>query len=271
MTKSSFATTSTNISVSDAKLTILGCMAGAPIGDSPASGYLLEVGEEKILIDCGPGVVAALAQLDLAHHLTAVLISHRHADHCADLIALAYARLFPKVFEPLPLFGPADLQQTLEGLNTLFAIPSLPSLQQPLTSALPFTSLAPNAKHDVAGLELHTHLMQHPVETFAYQFPELGFVYTADGCLTDGLVAFTKGCRTLLAEATYLKDTLADVAAHGHMTSLEAASLAKRSGTKQLILTHFVTPSQSAKSLTEARECFEVVDVASPMKSFLLE
>jgi ribonuclease BN (tRNA processing enzyme) len=239
-------------------------MAGAPADNSPASGYLLQTEKQALLIDCGPGVVAMLAKLGVLHELTGVLISHRHADHCADLTALAYARLFPDVMKAIPLYGPADLEQTLVGLNTIFGIPSLPSLREPLTTALPFKPLLPNMKHEVLGLELYTHQTQHPVETFAYNFPELGFVYTADGRLTKGLIDFAKGCRTLLAEATHLRNTRADLSEHGHMTSEDAARLARQSGAKQLVLTHFAKTSQIKTSLLEAKAGFECVEVARP-------
>jgi ribonuclease BN (tRNA processing enzyme) len=245
-------------------------MAGAPSNESPASGYLLQTEKHTLLLDCGPGVVAVLAKLGMLHQLTAVFISHRHADHCADLTALAYARLFPDGLEPIPLYGPADLEQTLFGLDALFGIPSLPSLRQPLSTALPFTPLSSNSQQEVLGLELHTHKTQHPVETFAYNFPELGFVYTADGSLTQGLIDFARGCHTLLAEATYLKDTRADLSEHGHMTSLDAATLAKRSNAKRLVLTHFSRPSQLEQTLLEAKHEFDCAELARPLVTFHL-
>ena len=171
--------------------------------------------------------------------LTAVVISHRHADHCADLTALAYARQFPEPLKPLPLYGPQDLAATLVGLDELFGIPSLPSLAAPILTALPFNILKAGGVFEVAGLRLQCLRMNHPVETLAYKFPELGFTYTADGSLTDELIDFAKGSRTLLAECTYLKDSVADLVAHGHMTTVHAARLAEESGAKQLILTHF--------------------------------
>lgn len=250
------------------RLTILGCMAGAPAAESPASGYLVQSQDKTILVDCGPGIVAALAKLGMIEKLDAVFISHRHADHCADLVALAYARLFPRILPPLPLFGPEDLQTTLEGLNHLFAIPSLASLQSPLTSALPFIALYPGQKTTVTGMEISTHLMQHPVETLAYHFIDLNLVYTADGALTTSLINFAQGTQTLLAEATYLQDTRANLSQHGHMTATDAAHLANCCGTQTLILTHFATTSQIELSLIEARTGFPNSQIAQAMRIF---
>jgi ribonuclease BN (tRNA processing enzyme) len=245
-------------------------MAGAPSGASAASGYLLETPGVTLLIDCGPGVVAALAKRDKLRKLDAVIISHRHADHCADLVALAYARLFPKPLPPLPLFGPTDMLPVIEGLNALFAIPSLPSLRQPLSAALPFTPLAPEQRYDILGVALQTHRTQHPVETLAYKFPCVGLAYTADGRLTPELIAFVTGCPTLLAEATYLASTEADLTTHGHMTSVDAARLAACSGAAQLILTHFATSEQMKQSVREAQRCFGAARAAEPLACITL-
>ena len=225
---------------------------------------MLEANSETILIDCGPGVVAGLAKLALIPKLTAVLISHRHADHCADLTALAYARQFPVPLHPLPLYGPHDLLGTLVGLDKLFGIPSLPSLATPIMTALPFNALKAGEIADVAGLESHSFRMNHPVETLAYKFPDLSFTYTADGSLTDELVEFAKGSRTLLAECTYLKDTKADLIVHGHMTTIHAARLAEESGAEQLILTHFASLDMLDAVRNEVAPLFASFVIATP-------
>ena len=100
---------------------------------------------------------------------------------------------------------------------------------------------------------------------------EFGFVYTADGSLTGGLIDFAKGCHTLLAEATYLKDTRADLSAHGHMTSVDGADLARQSGSSQLVLTHFARASRVDQTLLEAQSKFECVKAARPLEVFQLQ
>ena len=74
-------------------LHVLGC---APAGGNPGeacSGYLVTAGGSRILLDCGPGVVSLLLARDAAP-LDAIVLSHLHFDHVADLIPLAFAHTF---------------------------------------------------------------------------------------------------------------------------------------------------------------------------------
>ena len=251
-----------------AELLVIGCRAGSPGVESPASGYVLFAGEKTLLIDCGPGVVASLAARGLIEQLDVVIVTHAHADHCADLVALAYHRLFPVRMEPLPLYGPAALRVTLTALDQVFGIPTLPDLNAPLAAALPFTALSANAAEHVEGFRLETHRTVHPVETLALRFPAFGLTYTSDGALTDGLVRFAQGTSTLLAEATYLSDDVsdggADLVTHGHMTAAQAGTLAQRSGAQTLILTHLTDFAQARAYREEALKRFENVQVAKP-------
>lgn len=231
-----------------ATLTILGCRAGAPAAGAAASGYLIQSEQATVLVDCGPGVALALASLEPAPALDAVIISHRHADHCADLLALAYQRRFPTALPVLPLFGPPDLAAILAGLDQLFGMPSLPTLARPLQDTFAFCPVAPGDSFVAAGLLVETCAGQHPVPTLAMRFPALGLAYTSDTALTDALVQLARGATTLLAEATYLTAAGHDLVGHGHLTAGQAGVLASLIGAQQLILTHLANPAEAAQS-----------------------
>ena len=62
------------------KLTVIGCSPAWPNAGGAQSGYLVE-GEGRLLLDCGPGVLARLRRLDDGWpRVDAVAITHFHAD-----------------------------------------------------------------------------------------------------------------------------------------------------------------------------------------------
>jgi len=73
------------------KLTVLGCCGPYPAAGGACSGYLLEEDGYRVLIDCGNGVLSRLQQHLKSWELEAVLLSHLHFDHTADLMVLRYA------------------------------------------------------------------------------------------------------------------------------------------------------------------------------------
>ena len=91
------------------RLTILGSGSPEPYARRASSGYLLEIGEEKLLFDCGGGVVSRL--IEAGHSpgdIDYVFFSHLHSDHMLD-----YARLVHASWEmngkPIKVFGPRPL------------------------------------------------------------------------------------------------------------------------------------------------------------------
>lgn len=85
--------------------------SGGPIPDSgrASSGYLLwSDGRPRLLVDAGGGVFQRFGQAgaDIAE-LDAILLTHLHADHSTDLVALLKGGYFSDRSRPLPLIGPS--------------------------------------------------------------------------------------------------------------------------------------------------------------------
>lgn len=237
-------------------LRIIGCRAGSPTYGNPASGTLLTTSEGTILIDCGPGVLVNLTEQEV-ENLIGVIISHRHADHCLDLMALAYRVLFPSLQKPIPLFGPPSLLEMIKSYDDLFGIPSLPTLKRPIATAFSFSPVIPGDSFTVAGSFIfETALMHHPVETMAVKSVDFNVVVTADGSYTEGLQKLCTGCDILIAEATYPDDEGRHLEEHGHMTAAVCASLAKKAEVKHLIVTHLSDPADSEVTIAKVKKLF---------------
>lgn len=82
-------------------------------------------------------------------------------------------------------------------------------------------------------------------------------------------IEIARGARLLLCESTYL-DRDADLAhKHFHLTAKEAATIAKKAGVHELILTHFSARYQDVREFeVEARQVFPNAHAADDLKVF---
>src|ERR1041385_8932335 len=62
------------------KLTVVGCSPAWPNPGGVQSGYLLD-GPGRLLLDCGPGVLARLREHEPWPALDAIAVPHWHLDH----------------------------------------------------------------------------------------------------------------------------------------------------------------------------------------------
>ncbi|MQA09755.1 MAG: MBL fold metallo-hydrolase [Pseudonocardiaceae bacterium] len=244
-------------------LTVLTCEAGR------TSGYLLDHDGRHVLIDCGPGVVDAVQRHVSLSELQAVVITHAHADHCLDVVGLAYALQFPVPREqPLPLYVPAEMTDLLSVLDGQFGVPTLPALRRPIASS---TELHPLELDDnspieiVPGLFLTVRPALHAVASAALRFS------AADGCIafssdtgwTDTLLATAEESDLFVCEATYLQATPEELTGHGHLTASQAAQLAHDAGARGLLLTHLSALGDGPQALADARRHYTgVLDLA---------
>lgn len=97
------------------KLTILGSGSPEAYARRASSGYLVEIGKDKILLDCGGGVFDNLLRAGLLpSDITHLVFSHLHSDHMMD-----YGRLIHAAWEeggaPVQVYGPAPLAKINHG------------------------------------------------------------------------------------------------------------------------------------------------------------
>jgi len=98
------------------RLTVLGSGNAVPTARRGCPGLLLRAGGETVLIDPGPGALAAAARRGAGPgDITAVLVSHLHLDHHLDLAALLFALHEPRFRgrPPLRVLGPRGLRRVL--------------------------------------------------------------------------------------------------------------------------------------------------------------
>lgn len=233
------------------RVTVLGTSATYPSSASPASGYLLRHDGVSLWIDAGSGTFAALQGHVSPSSLTALFMSHQHADHCTDAIGLFYALRHGSVNrDVIPVYCPQAVTDTLGRF--------VDAADGAFTDVATFEDPTNGSPVRLDGVGLTFAETNHPVPTLALR-AEAGdavFVYTADTGPSDRLVDFAAGADLLLAEATY-QGASGDKPWPHHLTAGEAGTLAKQAGVGTLVLTHIWPEFDPDQSLWEAGEEFD--------------
>lgn len=226
------------------KLTVIGNNGPYPKAGGACSGYLLEDGSTKILIDCGNGVLSALLKVCDAENLDAILLSHLHSDHMSDVLILKYAiglkKLRGKFEGSIPLYLPMEDQDLVSRLNYNDAFNIIPIIEE--------ESLTVNE------LEIKFKEMVHPVKTYGIKVKKEDkvFVYSGDTSYNDGLVELADEADFFLCESGILEKDKDENS--NHLTPKEAGDIATKAKVKRLVLTHFSPEYRLDKIMHEDRK-----------------
>ncbi len=245
------------------KLTILGSGSPEAYARRASSGFLLEVGADRILFDCGGGVVDNLIRSGrLPKDITHLFFTHYHSDHMMD-----YARLVHAAWDegalPLKVFGPKPLAAITDGYfgrggvlnNDLRARTELIQSQQVWVArggTLPRPWPAPEITEIEAGFTYQGNGWQLGSAEASHAQPILDclgfsveaggkkFVYSGDTGINDNITALCRDANFLLhwcyrGAGEQLHPALQAFSPDPG----EVADMAKSAGVKRLYLSHF--------------------------------
>jgi ribonuclease Z len=98
------------------------------------------------------------------------------------------------------------------------------------------------------------------------------FAVVIDTRYCQNAIDIARGAKVLLCESTYTDEHRELAYEHYHLTSKQAATLAKNAGVKQLILTHFSARYQNLREMEqEAKAIFPNTQMAEDLKYFPFE
>ena len=205
-------------------VTVLGFYGGYPHDGIGTSGYLLQDDDKKLLIDCGSGVLNALSKYMKPTDLDAVVLSHYHHDHTADVGVLQYEWLAAKKENLLPIYGHTQdfvnyAQLTVENA----------------TKGIAYNDFEPT---QIGSLKFEFLRTVHPVPAYAMRITDKEgkvLVYTADTTYFDGLIDFAKDADLLIADTNFPENVTGRKA---HLNTKEAGTLAKQANVKRLLISH---------------------------------
>lgn len=245
------------------KLTVVGSApAYSARPGRAASCYLVEHGTTRVALDFGHGAFSELWRYTAPGDLTAIAISHLHADHNVDLIPLRHWVKYENDGRGPALHAPVELRRRMADYQRVVD----PQLEPDFLACLPGDALTPGTF--VAGdLLVEAARVTHIADSFAFRVSVAGgggagLVYSGDCAVADDLLPLIRPGDTLLSEAAF---GVGPTGGGGHLTAAEAAGAAARGGAARLVLTHILDGRDEAGSVAQASGIFSgPVEAAQP-------
>jgi ribonuclease BN (tRNA processing enzyme) len=236
-------------------LTVLGCSGSVPGPLSPASGYLLRAEDTSVVLDLGNGAFGALQRYLDPFTLDGLVLSHLHADHCADVSALTVYRRYhphPPPHGVLPLYGPSDVA---ERLAAAYAPSADERKTTDLSDVYDFRSYREPVR--IGPFELRAVPVEHLCEAYALRVSHAGriLVFSGDTGPCRQLAELATGADVLLAEASW--PDLPSNPPGVHLSGKDAGEAAAAGGVGRLLITHVPPWTDPEQVLAEAKAAFD--------------
>lgn len=240
------------------EVTLLG--TGSPIPDANRAGpsTLVRAGGQTFLVDCGRGVQQRLTAAGTgANVLTALLLTHLHSDHIADLgdvIITRWVSTFTPDPAPLPIIGPPGTAEVVEatlkafGFDIGYRIAHHADLNSP--PPVEVFEYTDGPVWDRDGVQIRVAPTDHrpvtPTIGFRVEHADASVVLAGDSVPCESLDTLAFGAGALVH--TVIRKDLIDAMpmqrirdiCDYHSSVEEAAATAARAGVGILILTHYV-------------------------------
>jgi len=269
-------------------ITLLGTGTPAPSLTRQSSGYLIDVGNDVIVWDHGPGAHQRLIESGRrSTDVTHAFFTHLHYDHCMDYGRLVLQRWdqgadrIPdlRVYGPPPL---ARMTEQLFGADGIYG-PDIRARTEHRSSLdvfearggkLPRKRPAPQVTEIHAGSAIegngwkvrvgHAQHVQPYLQCLAFRLDtaEGSLCYTGDSGSNDSIVELATGCDMLIHMNHYFSGTEPSPAYRAACGNhRDNALIAKRAGVKVLVLTHLLAqidqPTVREQIVHEIQQVFE--------------
>lgn len=269
------------------KVFILGTGTPVPTPDLFGSSYVVRVGDEHIMFDCGPATTFKLAKVGLRPpEINHLFFTHHHYDHNADYPLFLLSRWDLSIAEPLlEVRGPthtALITERLIGPNGAFVHDWTARVEHPASQntyrarggTLPRKPPKVNVSDMSAGdgyngktWTIRTARAEHVqpwLDSLAYRLDtdEGSVVVSGDTRPCDAVIDLARGADTFVCMCMHYQSHIERIGTAEAVTgTLGAAKMAAAAGVRRLILVHveaqFATSPFTERGVADISQIYE--------------
>ena len=253
--------------MSNIEVIVLGSGTRVLLPDRSMSGYAVIAPDFFIMLDCGGGAIRRGLEAGLSMlAVDAILISHLHLDHIADLPAFLWSlhgEGKERASRPLYLFGPPGFRNFFIGLVNLFG--------DWINDIVAPTKVREvnEEKLSLGPWRVEVFSMKHGVPANGYRLESQGktLAYTGDTGPCDAAVALARGADLLIAECSLPAGEKMPT----HLNAAEVGQLATAANCRCVLLSHLYPESLAVDAVAQCREFFAgKVELSHDLKRLIL-
>jgi ribonuclease Z len=283
----------------DLSLFFAGTAGSVPSARRALPALLLRRGGDRVLFDCGEGTQRQLLRSVGLPDISAIFLTHLHADHWLGLPGMLKTFDMRDRHAPLDVFGPPGTADLLRAMRVVYGRTGYPFsiTEMEAGDAIEFDgyevgafnvrhrgrafgyAIAEDARPGRFDAELATELgvpfgpefgrLQagevvngvRPEQVIGPERPGRRIVLSGDTAPCDMLREAARGADVLVHEATFLESEHERALETSHSTARQAAEIAADAGVRLLALTHVSGRYSGGEVRDEARATFERTEV----------
>lgn len=235
------------------EITIIGSGTCVPSLRRASPAILVAAGPHNFLLDSGPGTLRQMLRAGITiNDIDAIVYSHFHADHIADLVPFLFAAQYSPGAgrtKNLTIMGPPGLKEFYRSLTLAYGRWIIPehftiSWIESDTASVSFGTTT-----------IRTAPTKHADGSMAARIECAGgqtVVYSGDSEYCASLVEFGRNADLLILECAFPEE----MQSIGHLSPSLAGRIAREAQCKKLLLTHFYPPCDESDLLTPLRREF---------------